>query len=78
MTTELRMIGNRYNIVTLVFFVTYTLCQPPATVLCRKIGPRIWLPLITFLWGCLMVGMGFADSWVTLSGLRVVLGVLEV
>lgn len=71
-------VGSRYSIVTLVFFVTYVLFQPPSTVLCRKIGPRVYLSVITLLWGILMIGMGFANSWTTLTGLRVILGVLEV
>ena len=66
------------SIITLVFFITYTLCQPPATVLCRKIGPRIFLSTITLMWGVVMIGMGFVDKWTSLVGLRVILGILEV
>ncbi|KAI7515883.1 hypothetical protein KC331_g22270, partial [Hortaea werneckii] len=44
MTVELELTTgsvDRYSIISLVFFITYTLCQPPATILCRKIGPRV-------------------------------------
>merc|ERR1711977_706961 len=54
MTVELELtMGSvdRYSIISLVFFITYTLCQPPATILCRKIGPRVFLGTIIFLWG---------------------------
>ncbi|KAL1581892.1 hypothetical protein WHR41_09336 [Cladosporium halotolerans] len=68
---------DRYSIVTLVFFITYTLCQPPATILCRKIGPRVFLSTITLLWGLIMLGMGFVEHWATLIGLRLVLGIFE-
>lgn len=78
MTVELNLIHYRYSIVTLVFFITYIIFQPPSTVLCRKIGPRVYLSVITFLWGLLMIGFGFVDDWGTMAGLRVVLGVLEV
>lgn len=61
-----------------MFFVTYTLCQPPATVLCRKIGPRVFLSTITFLWGIIMLSMGFVNDWTSLIGLRLVLGIFEV
>ncbi|KAF2726131.1 MFS general substrate transporter, partial [Polychaeton citri CBS 116435] len=78
MNVELEMEhGFRYSIVTLVFFISYILFQPPATVLTRKIGPRRFLSGITFLWGCIMLSMGFANSWQTLAGLRVILGVFE-
>jgi len=55
MVVELNLIGFRYSTIALVFFATYTLCQPPATVMCRKIGPRPFLASITLAWGIVMV-----------------------
>ena len=66
------------SIITLIFFITYTIFQPPATILCRKIGPRVFLSTITLLWGSLMIGFGFVQNWQTLVGLRALLGILEV
>lgn len=77
MAVDLKLIGARYNIITLIFFITYVLCQPPATVLLRKIGPRVFLPSITVFWGATMIGFGFTPNWTTLVGLRVILGILE-
>jgi len=76
---ELRVpdVVDRYGLVTLVFFITYVLCQPPSTVIVRKIGPRIHLSVITVAWGAIMLGMGFVKRWQDLAGLRVILGVLE-
>lgn len=51
MFVDLDLIGSRYSIIVLVFFITYVLLQPPATVVLRKIGPRMFLPTITLLWG---------------------------
>ena len=48
--------GYRYSIATLVFFITYTVFQPPATVVTYKIGPRLFLPSLCVLWGIVMVG----------------------
>lgn len=62
---------------TLVFFVTYVLFQPPSTIIVRKVGPRIHLSLITLLWGATMIGMGFVNDWKALTALRVLLGILE-
>ncbi|TKX19387.1 MFS transporter-like protein 158 [Elsinoe australis] len=70
-------VGVRYSLITLVFFITYTLFQPPMTVLCRKIGPRIFLPGICLAWGIVIIGFGFSQNWTTLVGLRLVLGLLE-
>ncbi|KAK4445006.1 high-affinity nicotinic acid transporter [Podospora aff. communis PSN243] len=77
MQQELNLVGNQYNIMSLVFFITYIVFQPPSTVVVRAIGPRIHLSFITFAWGCCMIGMGFSGNWMVMSGLRVVLGVLE-
>ncbi|KAG5919668.1 hypothetical protein E4U42_006444 [Claviceps africana] len=77
MDKELVLIGNRYNIASLAFFITYVIFQPPSTVLVRAIGPRAHLAVITLLWGAVMIGMGFVQSWQQLAGLRTVLGVLE-
>jgi hypothetical protein len=48
-------LGYRYSIATLVFFITYTVFQPPATIVTRKLGPRNFLPTICVAWGIVMV-----------------------
>ncbi|KAL4937803.1 hypothetical protein BDV06DRAFT_226590 [Aspergillus oleicola] len=60
-----------------VFFPTYTVFQPLMTVIARKIGPRIFMGFITVAWGLVMVGMGLANNWRELDGLRVILGLFE-
>ncbi|KAJ9142830.1 MFS general substrate transporter [Coniochaeta hoffmannii] len=79
MQTDLNMNAhnNAYTIVSLVFFFTYAIGQPPATVLIRKIGPRIFLSFIVFAWGVVMIGFGFVHSWQVMAVLRVILGVFE-
>lgn len=68
---------SRYSVVTIVFFASYIIFQPPATVICRYLGPRNFLSFIVIAWGAVMIGMGFADTYGTMAGLRVLLGVLE-
>jgi len=77
MGTDLVLIGDRYSIISLVFFVTYIIFQPPSTIIVRKIGPRVHLAVITLLWGSCMIGMGFVKNWEQMAGLRVLLGFLE-
>jgi MFS family permease len=67
----------RYSVVTLVFFTTYIVFQPPATVIVRKLGPRSFLASIVVAWGAVMIGMGFVKTWQELAALRVVLGICE-
>ena len=70
-------VGARYSIITLVFFFTYVFLQPPATVILRKMGPKLFLPTICLAWGILTVGFGFVHQWWEMIPLRLVLGVLE-
>jgi len=60
-------ISYRYSLITLVFFVTYVIFQPPLTYLCRRVGPPIFLPGLCLLWGCIIIGFGFAKNWTTLG-----------
>jgi hypothetical protein len=57
MTVELKMNAknNAYTIISLLFFIPYILFQPVATVMLRKIGPRIFLSTLVFLWGVVMI-----------------------
>lgn len=77
MAVDLNLISNRYSVIVLVFFITYVLLQPPATVVLRKVGPRIFLPTITLLWGLTMICCGFVKKWTDMLALRLVLGVFE-
>jgi MFS family permease len=65
------------SIITLVFFVTYIIFQPPATVLTRKLGPRNFLAGLCVAWGAVMIGMGFTKDWAAMAACRVILGLLE-
>lgn len=77
MAYDLKFKDERYNIIVLLFFITYVLLQPPATVILRKIGPRLFLPTITVLWGVTMICFGFVKNWTDMLGLRLVLGIFE-
>ncbi|KAI5863291.1 major facilitator superfamily MFS-1 [Durotheca rogersii] len=77
MLDDLQLVGTRYSVVTLVFFITYIIFQPPSTVVIRKVGPRIFLSTITLSWGAVMIGFGFSPSFEVLAALRLILGIFE-
>lgn len=77
MAVDLKLIGARYSIITCIFFISYVLLQPPATVILRKVGPRIFLPTISILWGITMICFGFVKTWTDMLPLRIVLGIFE-
>ncbi|KAJ5736213.1 uncharacterized protein N7483_001338 [Penicillium malachiteum] len=70
-------IGNRYSIVLIVFYPLYICLQFPASILVRKVGPRIFLSTIVLLWGIVMICFAFAKSWKILILLRILVGGLE-
>ena len=65
MGEDLNLIGYRFNIIILVFFPTYIIFNPVATVLARKLGPRPFLAGVTFSFGLVVVGFGLAKNWRT-------------
>jgi len=77
MSVDLVLKDFRYSTIVLVFFISYVFLQPPATVVLRKVGPRIFLPAITVLWGATMICFGFVKLWTDLIPLRIVLGIFE-
>ncbi|KAF2154456.1 MFS general substrate transporter [Myriangium duriaei CBS 260.36] len=78
MNVDLKLaIGSRYSIITLVFFLTYVILQPVATVILRRVGPQLFLPSITFFWGCVVIGMAFVHDWTQMVPLRLILGIFE-
>lgn len=78
MATDLQLVRNDYNVASLVFFVTYTVFQPPSTVICRALGPRLHISGITLLWGAVVIGMAFVTNFGALAGLRLILGMYVV
>ena len=46
-------------------------------VVLRKLGPKLFLPLIVVLWGIVMIAFGFVKEWTTLLPLRLILGIFE-
>lgn len=70
-------VGERYSIITAVFFPPYVVFELPSNMALRKVGCRVWLSLITVLWGGVMLGMAFLTNWHQLLVCRVLLGVLE-
>jgi hypothetical protein len=48
--------GDRYSIALLVFFITYFLFEIPSNMALRKVGAALWLSIIAFCWGVVILG----------------------
>lgn len=71
-------VGDRYSLVVMIFFVPYVICQFPANIVCRRLGPCLWLPSLAVSWGIVTLGVGFTTNWTQLIACRILLGILEV
>ncbi|KAF9486023.1 MFS general substrate transporter [Pholiota conissans] len=78
MGVDLQLVkGDRYSIVSCIYFVPYILLQLPGNLVLRRFGVRNWLSFIVLVWGAVLIGMGFIHSWGYLILCRVLLGAFE-
>jgi len=70
-------VGERYSLLSMIFFVPYIIFQFPANIIIRKLGAALWLSSLVVCWGVVSIGMGFTTKWDQLLGCRVLLGILE-
>ena len=66
-----------YQLALTAFFFTYSTFDIPCNMLLRKLGPRIWLPLLTLLSGIVTACMGVVQTPNQLIVVRLLLGVTE-
>ncbi|KIM40317.1 hypothetical protein M413DRAFT_446501 [Hebeloma cylindrosporum] len=69
--------GNRYSIVSALYFVPYVLLQLPGVLILRYVGVRNWMTFIVLAWGIVQLCMGFINSWGYMILCRVLLGIFE-
>ncbi|KAK8052724.1 major facilitator superfamily protein [Apiospora saccharicola] len=70
-------VGNRYNIVLVVFFVPYILLEIPSNLIVKRVRPSYYLSALIFSWGIVVMCEGFVNTYQALIGLRFLLGALE-
>ncbi|KAJ2391867.1 hypothetical protein H4S02_001099 [Coemansia sp. RSA 2611] len=71
------MHGSDFNVVVSLMYPTYLLFMLPSNLVLRKVGARIWLSLITIIWGVINMCMAFAKSKTDLILCRLFLGMAE-
>ncbi|KAF6824391.1 MFS transporter [Colletotrichum plurivorum] len=77
MQTETHMSDHDFTIALMVFLVAYALFEVPSNVLLKKLRPSRWLAFLMFSWGAVTVGLGGAQNYATVAGVRFLLGVFE-
>ncbi|KAF2175133.1 MFS general substrate transporter [Zopfia rhizophila CBS 207.26] len=74
---DLNLVGNDYNMVLSIFYISYTIFEIPATITCKWMGPGWFLPLTTLFFGITSVGTGFVQTRGQACALRFLLGIFE-
>lgn len=49
--TDLHMTGDQYLTGLTIFFIGYILFEVVWNIILKRIGPKVWLPTVTFVWG---------------------------
>ncbi|KAF5373816.1 hypothetical protein D9758_000970 [Tetrapyrgos nigripes] len=70
-------IGNRYSVVSCLYFVPYILLQLPSNAVLRYFGVRYCMTVYVIGWGIAQLGMAFVKTWEQLLVCRVLLGAFE-
>ena len=71
------MKGYDFNIALSVFYISYILFEIPCNMMCKWMGPRLFLPTITLCFGVLTMSTGLVHSFSALCGVRFLLGIFE-
>jgi hypothetical protein len=62
LTTDLGISDPDYNTGLTIFFIGYILFEVIWNIILKRIGPRIWLPLITLVWGIVATLQGVVQK----------------
>lgn len=74
---DIHITDHQYAIGLCVFYATYIFSELPSNLVLKKVSPKIWLPLLTAVWGCLTMCLGFVRSFASFVTVRALLGVAE-
>lgn len=77
MLTETGMTNHQFTIALMIFLVAYGLFEVPSNILLKKLRPSRWIAFLMFSWGAITIGLGGANSYGAVTGVRFLLGVFE-
>ncbi|EMC98928.1 hypothetical protein BAUCODRAFT_64805 [Baudoinia panamericana UAMH 10762] len=74
---DLHLQGYDYNMILSVFYISYVLFEIPSNILCKKMGPGLFIPTCTLLFGVCSFGTAFVHTRAQVCGVRFLLGIFE-
>ena len=77
MEEDLGLVGNQFQIIVSLVFVTYVIFEVPSNMVLKRFTPRIWIPTITVSWGLVATLSGLVQSYGGMITCRLLLGAFE-
>ncbi|RAL15309.1 putative MFS transporter [Aspergillus homomorphus CBS 101889] len=74
---DINITGHQYDIGLTVFYAMYIFCELPSNLIIRKASPKVWLPLLTMVWGIFTMCLGFVQNFAGFVVVRALLGIAE-
>ncbi|KAH8432771.1 uncharacterized protein LDX57_010397 [Aspergillus melleus] len=74
---DMNLSSQQWNTGLSVFFVTYALGGTPSNIILKRVGPRIWLPVLLTLVGLILVCSGLQSNYAGWISFRIILGLVE-
>ncbi|PWN50359.1 MFS general substrate transporter [Violaceomyces palustris] len=77
MYDDLKLNDGQYATALSIFFVLYCFAEIPSNLVLKKLGAKIWLPIIVVFWGLVMLFTGLVKNFEGLVAMRLLLGLFE-
>ncbi|CAA7259745.1 unnamed protein product [Cyclocybe aegerita] len=75
--TDTHLVGNQFNTILAVFYVTYLAIEIPSNMVLKKMKPNRWIPLLVCLWGIVTTLTALVNNFEGLLAIRIFLGLCE-
>lgn len=77
LSSDLGLSSSDYSLAVSLFFIGYVVLQIPSNMILTRVRPRLYLPAIEFVWGCMVIAYVGVNNKSGLYAIRLFLGVVE-
>ncbi|KAG9604552.1 putative MFS transporter, partial [Aureobasidium melanogenum] len=74
---SLHLAGYDYNAILSIFYISYIICEIPANMCCKWLGPGWFIPGISLAFGLCSIATAFVHNFSQMCAVRFVLGIFE-
>ncbi|GKT61685.1 vitamin H transporter protein [Colletotrichum tofieldiae] len=74
---DLKMKGNQFSLLLVLFYIPYALFNIPWTILAKKYNSSLIIPIAIAIWGACTLGAAGATNFAGIMATRIVMGAVE-